>query len=133
MADPYRNQRKAVQRIVKRKGMKCYWQPPTKKRASSSEPWKKRSGTLAEGYEVHILFLTHASRTLEGIQQLLPVGIIVGDDYGFMGAVDFKLQVGSKIVDSDTGKVLRKVKSIDTLAPDGKPIFHTIQFDKVAR
>lgn len=117
-----------AQRAIKAKGRACVWRAiandaPT----DTSKPWKPGAVDPTD-YPVNILFLPEGRSTGAFLRALGGTDIQVGEDYGLMGAVSFVPTTRAEIYAEDGTTLLRTVMVVETLAPNGENILHTLRF-----
>lgn len=115
----------AAQQMIAEAGQSVTWHklsdgaPP-----DANKPWLPSSG-VPVNYTVNIVFLPIDRVNERFLQALRGTEIPSGSFQGLMGAVDFIPSIKDKV--TRNGVVLQ-IRSIDTLAPNGDPILHTIEF-----
>ena len=117
-----------AKRVIAAKGRSCKWAEIDNAAPSdASKPWKPGAASPTM-HDVSILFLPESRKSMEFLRALTGTDIQVGDDYGLMGAVDFVPTNRAEIYASDGTTLLRNVKSVDVLAPNGDPVLYTLYF-----
>ena len=116
-----------AQRLIAKNGRKCVWQQLVDGApADSDKPWLKGKDTT-EDHDVTIVFLPAKGANNAFLQALSDTPINVGEDYGLMAAVDFDPTNRAEIYAEDGTTLLRGVKTVDPLAPNGDIILYTVQ------
>jgi hypothetical protein len=89
------------------------------------KPWEPPTDSIVS-LGASIVFIS-AGKTSELIRALKGADVAVGSTRGLMAKQDFDPSKKDTVIrDNDT----LRIKSIDTLAPNGEVILHTIEFDE---
>ena len=121
-----------AKRIIAKNGRACVWRAlGNDAPADSDKPWTKGAETTNDNM-VSIMFLPDTRSNLAFLQTLTDQPINVGDDYGIMAAVDFVPTTRAEIYDESGTTLLRGIKSVDVLAPNGEAIMYTLRFTVAA-
>lgn len=124
----YDTQVATAKRIIATKGRACLWRAIENAAPSdASKPWKAGAATPVDT-PVRIVFLPDTGSQSAFLRALTGTDIVVGDDYGLMAASGFVPTTRAEIYAEDGVTLLRTVKTIDTLAPNGEIILHTLRF-----
>lgn len=124
----YDRQIATAKRLIAAKGRTCVWRAlgdaaPT----DGAKPWKKGEETTDDS-TVKIVFLPDTKTNLAFLQTLTTEPINVGDDYGLMAVGDFVPTTRAEVYDESGVTLLRGIKSVEPLAPNGEVIFYTLRF-----
>lgn len=114
---------------IAKKGRKCVWAVLDQAApADADKPWKP-GAPITDKYDVDIVFLPETRVNTAFLQMLTGTSIVEGSDYGLMAAVKgFVPTTRAEVYAEDGTTLLRGIKSVDVLAPDGVPILYTIRF-----
>lgn len=124
----YDRQIATAKRIIDQKGRECTWRNDVPGAPVDPEkPWLPGPSTTEE-HTVKIVFLPDTKNNKEFLQAMSKEPINVGDDYGLLAAVDFHPNLKSSVWNDDNDVMLRGIKSIEPLAPNGDIILYTIKF-----
>ena len=128
----YDRQIATAKRLIAAKGRTCVWRTLDEAApADETKPWKKGEETTTDN-AAKIVFLPDTRSNLAFLQTLTDQPINVGDDYGIMAAVDFVPTTRAEIYDESGATLLRGIKSVDVLAPNGEVILYTLRFTVAA-
>lgn len=117
-----------AKRLIAKNGRTCVWRAlDNAAPADADKPWIKGAETTDDN-TVKIVFLPDTRTNLSFLQTLTDEAINVGDDYGLMAAVDFVPTMRAEIYDETGTTLLRGIKSVDPLAPNGEVILYTLRF-----
>lgn len=117
-----------AKRLIAKNGRTCVWRAlENDAPVDVNKPWKKGIETTDDA-TVKIVLLPDTRANLAFLQTLTNETISIGDDYGLMASVDFVPTKRAEVYDETGTKLLRSVKSVDTLAPNGEVVLHTIRF-----
>lgn len=124
----YDRQIATAKRLIGKSGRACVWRAIIDGAAPDADkPWKK-GDDQENDYDVKLLFLPDTRSNMAFLQSLGSEAINVGDDYGLIAAVDFVPTNRAEIYDETGTTLLRGVKSVEPLAPNGDVILYTIRF-----
>ena len=127
MANIYDEDIAAAQEMIAVFGQPVIWQAGgAATPVDPDKPWLGETPGTPTEHQVSIVFLPTNRENMALIRALSDTTIVAGSLIGLMGAVDFEL-AQTDIVIRD-GQPL-SIRYIDTLAPNGAPILHTIGFD----
>lgn len=117
-----------AKRLIGKNGRTCVWRslddaPPP----DANKPWKKGAETSADN-TVKVLFLPDTRTQLAFLQTMTDEPINIGDDYGLMAAVDFMPTTRAEVYDEAGTTLLRGLKSVTPLAPNGEIVLYTLRF-----
>jgi len=117
-----------AKRLIAKNGRTCVWRAlDNGAPADANKPWIKGEETTDDN-TVSIVFLPDTRSNLAFLQTLTDETINVGDDYGLMAAVDFVPTTRAQIYDETGVTLLRGIKSVDPLSPNGEVILYTLRF-----
>lgn len=120
-----------VKRLVLKNGELVTWRIPTAEPpdpSPSDTPWKPVADDATDYDNVPVCFLPVGTINNELMHLLKGTEVTTGSVKGLMGAVSFVPAANAVVVRSN-GETLR-IKSIDTLSPNGQIILYTIVFDQ---
>ena len=125
----YDRQINNVLRQIKAKGQTVTW--VSKSDSQGGDPWNPSPGASSET-EIDILFLPTSVSNQQLMRYLAGTEVSVGSLIGYMGLTEFepKIEDSVKRPNFYTGEdETLFIKSLNTLAPNGKPILTTIEFE----
>lgn len=123
----YDRQIATAKRLITAKGRACTWtQYDDGTPVDADMPWKPGDAASAS-YSVPIVFLP-TSQNLAFLRALGVTDLPAGDDYGLMPSVPFTPTARAEVYDSTGTVLLRKVNSVNLLAPNGDSILYTVYF-----
>lgn len=115
-----------AKRLIEKNGQPVTWRKLVVDTPSPSAPWKPVSEGVNE-YSTIICFLPLSRVGEELIRYLRGTEVTTGSVKGLMPVVDFEPSANDVVISN--GNTLR-IKSIDTLSPNGQIIVYTIEFDR---
>lgn len=119
-------------RLIAKNGRACIWRALGNEASEDADkPWIKGEETTDDN-TVSIVFLPDTSANLAFLRTLTNEAINVGDDYGLMSVGDFVPTNRAEIYDETGVTLLRGVKSVNPLAPNGEVILYTLRFTVAA-
>lgn len=117
----------SARRLIERYGARCVWEQSTVV-ANTDTPWIPQEPT-ALTYNVSIVFFSANSSVAASLRFLRGTDVVAGRQYGLMPFSNFIPQMTATVRRLSDNAVFL-IESVDTLAPDGTPILHTIDFQK---
>lgn len=114
-----------AERLIKKNGQKVTWRKPGTSTPDPSTPWLPAATAPTDYTDTSIVFLPNNRINNELLRYLGATEVTTGNVRGLMWAVPFTPAANDIVLRA--GVELR-VKSIDTLAPNGQIILHTIEF-----
>jgi hypothetical protein len=114
-------------RLIKKNGQSVVWRSNFDgSPIDSLKPWNKSDVTPTDNNTV-IVFLPIGARVERSTQRTQESdNVFTGYQYGYMGKVSFPISIKDVVIRN--GIELR-IKSIDTLSPNGEQILHEIEFE----
>lgn len=114
-----------AKRLIEKNGQKITWRKPGTSTPDTDKPWLPVATTPTDYTDISIVFLPNNRINNELLRYFGATEVTTGNVRGLMWAVSFVPTANDIVLRA--GVELR-VKSIDTLAPNGQVILHTIEF-----
>lgn len=115
-----------AKRLIEKNGELSQWVVRTQNAPNPDTPWIP-TGETDVSNPVKIVFLPVGTRFLELVQMIAKTEVPTGSQKGLMAAVDFVPQIDAVII-RPSGDRQYKVKSIDTISPNGQIILYKLEF-----
>ena len=117
----YDRQIASAKRAIAAKGQECVWEKAAS-RDPSAKPWRDVRQGAPTPHIVKVAWFPPDGGQMKYAQD--NGGVPEGFEIGLMGAVDFEIAIGDPVYRSGGDSVT--VWKVDTLAPDGSAILHTL-------
>jgi len=114
-----------AQRLIKKNGVAVKWRKFVKTEVPG-KPWEFTQ--VPVDYDVVVCFLTMTKALYETLAFIPNTDVAIGSTMGLMGQVEFDIEGTDVVIDYD-GKELA-IETVQTLAPNGQKILHTVVFKK---
>lgn len=125
----YDRQIETAKRMISKYGQSVTWRKRTEILEDDDKPWEPSEGDEGSPVDatVSICFLPMDLQNKKLIQYMTGKEVATGFLVGLMGEVSFSVDIKDTVV---RGSEVLKIASIDTLAPNGRPILHTVEFQE---
>lgn len=114
-----------AQRLIKKNGAAVKWRKFVKTEVPG-KPWETTQ-TIVD-HDAIVCFLPMTKSLYETLAFIPGTDVAIGSTMGLMGQVTFDIEDTDVVLDYD-GKELA-IESVQTLAPNGQKILHTVVFKK---
>lgn len=116
-----------AKRLIEKNGQKITWRKLAKTTPDTDKPWIVEEDGETDYDNISIVFLPNNRQNNELIRYITGTEVTCGNVQGLMWGVPFTPSADDIVIRD--GIELR-IKSIDTLSPNGQIILHTIEFDQ---
>lgn len=126
----YDRQIETARRMIEKYGQSVTWRKITEILEDDDKPWEPSEGDEEDSpvdVTVSICFLPMDLQNKKLVQYMTGKEVATGFLVGLMGEVSFSVDIKDTVV---RGSEVIKIASIDTLAPNGRPILYTIEFQE---